>query len=105
MGLSHSNIYRPKYNNKEYIKRFPGKNIYGIDDNLVYWRGEKVNGANGLFFKDLGFGYGKDNKNIFYNSNRIEIKTLSSFVVLYNGYALDDMVLYYKGNKDKRHKI
>jgi hypothetical protein len=97
MGGSQSNEYQPKYNPKEYTKKLPGQNTYRINKNSVYWRGEKVNGAQGLVFIDIGYGYGKDDKNVFYNSHKIEIGDLQSFESFYNGYAKDYLDVYYKG--------
>uniref|UniRef100_A0A6C0JMP0 Uncharacterized protein n=1 Tax=viral metagenome TaxID=1070528 RepID=A0A6C0JMP0_9ZZZZ len=98
MGGSQSNEYQPKYNPKEYTKRRPGQNIYGIYENAVYWRGKRVNGAHGLSFTDLGFGYGKDDKNVFYSGQKIETSGVDSFQVFINGYAKDDDDVLYDGN-------
>jgi hypothetical protein len=95
--FSNENQYQPKYNIKDYTKRRPGRNIYKVDNNRVYWRGERVNGAHGYNFVDIGNGYGKDNKYVFYKGFKIKNAYPLSFKVLTNKYAKDYNNIYYKG--------
>jgi hypothetical protein len=95
MGVSISSEYTPKYNLKNYNKQCPGQNVYKIDDNSVYWRGERVNEANGGTFTDYGNGYGKDNMNVFFQG--FIITTIGSFKVLKDKYAIDSVNVYYRG--------
>ena len=96
-GLFSSNKYTPKYNPNNYNKQRPGKNVYNIDTNNVYWRGEKVNGANGITFVDYDYGYGKDDRHVFYKSNIIYESDVKSFNSLINKYAKDEKNVYYEG--------
>ena len=101
--LFSSNEYTPRYNPNEYNKKRPGKNIYNIDNNYVYWRGRKVNGANGLNFTDYGYGYGKDNKHVFYIGFVLQKTNLDTFSGLENKYAIDNTNLYYKGEINSKN--
>ena len=98
-GLFSSDEYIPKYNPNEYNKQRPGKNIYFIDNKYVYWRGKKVNYANGLKFTDYGYGYGKDDKHIFYMGYILHDADLKSFKVLRNKLAIDKNFKYKNGKK------
>jgi hypothetical protein len=71
MGVSTSSEYTSKYDPKNYIKQLPGQKVYKIDFNVVYWRGERVNEADGKTFTDNGNGYGEDKKNSYYNGYTI----------------------------------
>ena len=90
--------FEPKYNQRDYKKRRPGKNIYKIDDNSVYWRGDRVDGVNGKEFVDLGQGYGKDDHYIFYIGIKIA-KVSTNFRVLCKGFAKDTVNVYYRGQQ------
>ena len=46
----------------------------------------------------LGFGYAKDQFDIFYNGNIIKVVDISTFVVEKNGYAKDKINIFYNGN-------
>lgn len=91
--------YTPKYNQQEYTKRRPGKNIYKNDGKIVYWRGEQVEGANVRYFIDFGCGYAKDNKYVFYKG--FKLTTSGVFKILPNKYAKDEKNVYYRGIKIK----
>lgn len=65
----------------------------------VYFEGEKVVGANGLYFKDLGDGYAKDNSYGFYCGKKVVGANGYYFENLGNGYAKDNTNMYYKGKK------
>ena len=95
-GLFSSNEYIPKYNPAEYNKQRPGQNVYGIDKKFVYWRGERVNNADGTTFKDYGDGYGKDKKHVFYKSYIMKKPDLDTFQGLTNDYAKDYKNVYYQ---------
>ena len=97
MGGTQSNENKPKYDTTDYNKHRPGKHIYGIYKNAVYWRGDRVNGAHGIFFKSYTYGYGKDDKNVFYNGRKIEVKDFGSFHSMDFGYAKDVFNVYYNG--------
>ena len=84
-----------KYHLSEYVKYEPGK-TYKKYNSDVFWRGEKVHQANGVFFIDMNTGYGKDEKYIFYNGRKIG-KLYKHFVSFSNGYAKDDKNKYFRG--------
>lgn len=90
--------YNPKYSLKDYTKQRPGVNVYKIHNNMVYWKGERVEGARGSSFIDLNDGYGKNKNNVFYKGHKIKTSDHKSFVNLNNNYAKDSINVYYKGN-------
>ncbi len=95
--FSEKEKYDPKYNPKNYIKRCPGKNEYKIYKHKVYWRGEVVYEANGKYFLDLYYGYGKDSKNIFYKGFKLKTHDTLYFQVLTNKYAKNKENVFYRG--------
>jgi hypothetical protein len=98
MGIvfSEEQQYKPQYQYEDYTKRRPGRNIYKINKKKVFWRGEEVYGANGNNFIDLGSGYGKDFKYVFYRGYKI--KSISrDFSLLDGKYAKDLVRVYYRG--------
>lgn len=103
MGILFSNEikYVPNYTTTEYIKRRPGKNTYKIHKKKVYWRGEVLEGANGMEFTDLGEGYGKDNTYVFYKGFKIHTSEPMYFHTLKNKYATDNVNIYCRGKKIK----
>lgn len=100
MGAVFSNEkqYIPAYKPSEYVKRRPGKNIYKINKNKVFWRGERVEGAKGKEFTDLDEGYGIDTTYVFYKGFKLKTTDVRNFQVLKNKYAKDSMHVYYRGN-------
>ena len=80
-------------------------NNYSKDKNSVYrpineWI-QKIDGANPKTIKVLNEFYSKDNKNAFYNENKIPNVDVNSFVALDEeiGYAKDKNSVYYSGTK------
>ena len=80
-------------------------NYYSKDKNNVYrpineWI-HKINGANPKTIKALGYFYSKDDKNVFYGSDKILNADVNSFVVLEgdHSYAKDKNSVYYSGEK------
>ena len=65
----------------------------------VFYDGEKVVGANGHSFEDLGDGYAKDSFNGYYRGEKVNGSSGSSFQYLGNGYAKDSFNGYYCGVK------
>lgn len=95
--FSQEEIYDPKYTAKDYTKIRPGKDIYKIHKNIVYWRGEPVEGVRGDSFVDLGCGYGKDNFKVFHKGYILKLSNPKKFKVLKNNYAKDSTYVYYNG--------
>ena len=93
-GLFSSNKYTPKYNPNNYNKQRPGKNVYNIDTNNVYWRGEKVNGANGI-----GTGFSTDVPS--YNPSDI----IDNIFNIIDGKKFKEMRPYWKNFKGMVKKI
>ena len=73
---------------------------YRITNNAVIFRGNKISDSP-RSFKDLGWGYGKDNFNVYYKGKKIDGAFTSTFRVLENGYAEDTFESYYKGKRIK----
>ena len=95
--FSEEEQYKPKYNPNDYTKRRPGRNVYKIDKDKVYWRGEQVDGANGKEFSDICGGYGKDSKYVFYKGFKLKTKGPRHFQVLADKYAKDALNVFYRG--------
>jgi hypothetical protein len=64
--MGNTESYTPKYNPNEYSKVRPGKNTYKKDNQNIYWRGQIVPNADIKTFDDLGDGYGRDRRHVFY---------------------------------------
>ncbi|MGP1625371.1 DKNYY domain-containing protein [Prevotella koreensis] len=73
---------------------------YRITSNAVLFRGKKISDSP-KSFRDLGWGYGKDNFDVFYMGEKMDGVFSSSFKVLEDGYAEDSFDTYYKGRKVK----
>ena len=99
MGILQSSEeqFKPRYREKDYTKRRPGKNVYKIDGENVYWRGEKVEGVNGSNFSDFGHGYAKNHKYVFYKGFKLKATDTDSFMPLSYKYAKDINNVYYRG--------
>ena len=98
-SLFSSDLYTPKYKPSFYTKRMPNKNEYKIDNENVYWRGDKVNFASGITFTDLGNGYGKDMNYVFHDVERLPLADTLYFIELSHKYAKDSKYVYYKGDR------
>lgn len=72
---------------------------YHMDRFNVYFNGEKVQGASASSFKDLGDGYGCDSFSAYYFGKKIHGSTGSSFQVIGYGYSKDAFNVYYDGVK------
>ena len=96
--MGNNSSYVPKYKSSEYIKIRPGKNIYKIHKQNVYWRGQKIN-ADGKTFENLQNAYGKDINNIYWSGVKINITPpeIKSFILLKYYYAKSKNNAYYKG--------
>ena len=73
---------------------------YRITSNAVLFRGRKISDSP-RSFKDLGWGYGKDNFNVYYMGQKMDDVFSTTFKVLEDGYAEDTFYTYYKGKKVK----
>ena len=73
---------------------------YRITSNAVLFRGRKISDSP-RSFKDLGWGYGKDNFNVYYMGQKMDDVFSTTFKVLEDGYAEDTFNTYYKGKKVK----
>lgn len=96
MGELFSKPSVAKYKPSDYEKRRPGKFVYKKDKGDVYWRGDIIPLANGKEFTDMGSGYGKDRKTLYYDGKTIG-DMHSGFRVLKNGYAKDNRNVYFRG--------
>jgi len=64
------------------VKEFGGCKIIGRyckNDKVVYYRHVEVEGADSIYFEDLGDGYARDDDQIFYKGTEIENVDLESF--------------------------
>jgi len=96
MGELFSKPSVTKYKPSDYEKRRLGKFVYKKDKGDVYWRGDIVPLANGREFTDMGSGYGKDRKTLYYNGKTIG-NMYPGFRVLKNAYAIDSRNVYFRG--------
>lgn len=78
---------------------------YYKDKNHIYYFGSKLEGIDPDTFKTLSWGYIKDSNNTYYfDKNTKELTKLinvnsDNFVVLINGYAKDDVQVFFKGER------
>lgn len=77
---------------------------YGKDAYNVYYKGNKLLGADPLSFTYIVKGtieslYFKDKKNIYYEGIKIERADFKSFKILGSGYSVDKNTAYYEGKK------
>lgn len=71
---------------------------YKIIGNKVYYNGVLVSNASAHSFKDLGWGYAKDNSRVYYCGKYLT-GSPSRFKVLTDGYAMDSFDVYYFGKE------
>lgn len=99
MGIIESKQYKddiPQYSKKTYKKNFPGINRYKTYNNKVFWEGEIVDGAKGDNFIDIGYGYGKDNKFVYYNGKKLQVSKVRTFNTIRKNYASDGITSFFK---------
>lgn len=83
-GHEHSNIYQERG--------------YEIVADKVYYNGVLVSNASAHSFKDLGYGYAKDSKKVYYCGKKLTDNP-SRFKALTDGYAMDSFDVYYFGKE------
>ena len=83
-GHGHSNIHQERG--------------YEIVADKVYYNGVLVSKASAHSFKDLGYGYAKDSKKVYYCGKKLTDNP-SRFKVLADGYAMDSFDVYYFGEE------
>ena len=71
---------------------------YEVVANKVYYNGVLVSNALAHSFKDLGYGYAKDSKKVYYCGKKLTDNP-SRFKVLADGYAMDSFDVYYFGEE------
>ena len=69
---------------------------YEIVADKVYYNGVLVSNASAHSFKDLGYGYAKDSKKVYYCGKKLTDNP-SRFKALSDGYAMDSFDVYYFG--------
>ena len=76
----------------------PHERGYEIIGSKVYFNGTVVSNASAHSFKDLGWGYAKDNYRVYYNGKKLT-NNPSRFKALSDGYAMDSFDVYYFGKE------
>ena len=76
----------------------PHERGYEIIGTKVYFNGDIVSNASAHSFKDLGWGYAKDNRRVYYNGRKLTDNP-SRFKALTDGYAMDSFDVYYFGKE------
>lgn len=71
---------------------------YEIIGTKVYYNGALVSNASAHSFKDLGWGYAKDNARVYYCGKKLTGNP-SRFKALKDGYAMDSFDVYYFGKE------
>ena len=71
---------------------------YEIVGTKVYYNGVLVANASAHSFKDLGWGYAKDNSRVYYCGKKLT-NNPSRFKALTDGYAMDSFDVYYFGEE------
>ncbi|MFH1522464.1 MAG: DKNYY domain-containing protein [Patescibacteria group bacterium] len=77
-----------------------GENLgdgYSKDEKFVYFKNSKIEDADQRTFEVLGVGYAKDNKNAYFYGQEITIFNIATFTFLKKGYARDKGSIYYQG--------
>ena len=67
----------------------------------AFYRGKKIDGANGPSFELTGDGYAKDKWNIFWLGKKVSGVIVSRFQSLGEGYGTDKVSVYYWGERVK----
>ncbi len=65
----------------------------------VFYDGQKIEGASASSFQVLKNGYAKDSFNVFYRGKKIDGCSASSFAIIDGGYVKDSFNVYYYGTK------
>ncbi len=78
----------------------PHERGYEIIGSKVYFNGTIVSNASVHSFKDLGWGYAKDNNRVYYNGKKLTDNP-TRFKALTDGYAMDSFDVYYFGKEIK----
>lgn len=74
---------------------------YYVGQIYVYFEGEKIEGASASTFTILSDGYAKDAWHVYFEGSKMSNVFSNSFRVLDNGYARDDWSLFLDGHKVK----
>ena len=69
--------------------------FYGKDKNLVFFRGDKIPGADASSFISVDDLYAKDKSRGYYNGSPIESSHGASFTVIDNDYSTDGIDIFY----------
>lgn len=78
----------------------PHERGYEIIGSKVYFNGTFISNASAHSFKDLGWGYAKDSRRVYYNGKKLTDNP-SRFKALTDGYAMDSFDVYYFGKEIK----
>ena len=103
-GSSPDSGYNPAPDHGHYPGHGPGhghmyqERGYEIIGNKVYYNGVHVSNAYAHSFKDMGWGYAKDSRYVFYCGKKLTDNP-SRFKVLADGYAMDSFDVYYFGKE------
>lgn len=102
ISSEHHQEDEPTYVVSDYIKKRPNQNIYKRDKKSVYWRGEKIDGVDIASFVDLGYGYGRDDRHVFFEGIHMPKINPKHFTTLVDGYAKYKTRTIYNGNFVKK---
>ncbi len=69
--------------------------FYGKDKNLVFFRGDKIPGADASSFVSVGDFYAKDKRRGYYNGSPIESSHGTDFRIIDNDYSTDGIDIFY----------
>lgn len=75
------------------------ENNYAKDNKNVYYNGERIFGADADTFENLGDGYARDKSNAYYQGQKLFGAKGSLFKYLGKGYATDSKNTFYQGTK------
>ena len=68
-------------------------------ENVVLYRGAKLEGASARSFQYVGKGYAKDDWNVYFEGKKIKGASSSNFSLVGGFYAMDSWNVYYRGRK------
>lgn len=77
----------------------PHERGYTVWGGALYYDGQRVEGASATSFSDLGGGYGKDPWTVFYLGRKVEGASAMNFRRVGGGYARDPWTVFYRGRK------
>ena len=97
MGTSDEDIDEATYN--QFYGGGYSQGGYVRMENVVLYRGAKLEGASPRSFQYVGKGYAKDDWNVYFEGKKIKGASSTNFSLVGGFYAMDSWNVYYRGRK------